>query len=1095
MCRKLLFLISFILLVTVVGDALAGQIYYDWTDVNGIVNSPRHDWRDDLNWNSRGSGAPPKPGTAPGSAQGDPDYLIHYVQVQWDQYGSSHGSIGNDGPHVWTNVGTIGHFKPGAGTNQPKPSHALFQDGGALYVSSLGTCTDKGQLIIAQSTGGSGTLEMTGGFLFHTGQCQLARRGKGTSAYTGAGLIKLWHDDVNDPSGGDPCLCNVTSRSGAGTGDVYKLGGANNGTGEATLRLYAGQHVTTGIDIYLGESYIDITEGEAIWGPSRLVAPFTTMEQYVLNRASTYCDGNPGAANHFMIECYNGYGTLDYEYPAAGWPAGYIRVFCIPPQPNCAHHPSPKNNGTDVTKYTKKCPEATPAVAKVLTKLKWGDPQTGREGGYNVYFGEDWDDVNDGTGTFVGHVDVNEFSPTLHLSKTYYWRIEATDVSHAVKCDGNVWKFSMAHCLCIDDFETYPSTGAITNPPWSSGGDGGPNLLVGTPYYDVHTGTQSMNLYYFDSSFYYSEARLTTTQIKDWTVGGDATNLSLWYRAPLSAEVITVRLTDGVAGTQVVNLNANLDNCWHEAVVAYASFAPVVMTNVSRMDIRVGDGIDNSNVGDYVKIDDIGLCEPRCIPRGRLDGLPHSGPAGDLDDDCDVDNLDVRIMAAAWLVNNDHDPNLRACHGNDIDLAGPNEPNVTFISDPEKGNVIELNGICNYLPLNSAALHDFHDKTISVWSKRLETGVENERTGYIFRGGGSFNRVYLNYSNGSALFRLKDAAEPGINAGVIPPDEWHHYAAVVREVGCDGAMLTNGEFYIDGQLIGTSANQPWITDHTGLSGSRIGCDSTTSMRENPLNQSFGHERLTDFRIYDYALDVNEIRYLNCDANEPAPDDTKLIMHYKFDETSGDTLEDSAADGSAVLTVADLVAPAERTADVAAQINGAGVVTGPSNPDAYNNGQWYYYPNTEWYNIWFYNDPFVQKNWKLVKISLVVQPLNASNSIDILINASTPAWSALANTRPPLPADCPDLATENLYIARNWPVYSGVNLPVQLSKAHHIVKVIKILDYNPEWISVDIRGSNVQLLRGRIWHKCMPDIVNIRDYAVLAGDWLETDSTP
>ncbi|MHC4645324.1 MAG: SUMF1/EgtB/PvdO family nonheme iron enzyme, partial [Planctomycetota bacterium] len=64
---------------------------------------------------------------------------------------------------------------------------------------------------------------------------------------------------------------------------------------------------------------------------------------------------------------------------------------------------------------------------------------------HDVYFGADFDDVNDGTGgTFIGNQEPNIFDPCglLELGRTYYWRIdEVDDTNSAVK--GHIWQFSV----------------------------------------------------------------------------------------------------------------------------------------------------------------------------------------------------------------------------------------------------------------------------------------------------------------------------------------------------------------------------------------------------------------------------------------------------------------------------------------------------------------------------------------------------------------------------------------------------------------------------------------------------------------------------
>ena len=137
---------------------------------------------------------------------------------------------------------------------------------------------------------------------------------------------------------------------------------------------------------------------------------------------------------------------------------------------------------------------------------------------------------------------------------------------------------------------------------------------------------------------------------------------------------------------------------------------------------------------------------------------------------------------------------------------------------------------------------------------------------------------------------------------------------------------------------------------------------------------------------------------------------------------------------------------------------------------YNNGTWYYYPNTNWWNQWFYNAPYDPERKKVIEIQMTVEPLQPgmASTIEVALNWSTGAWSQLGNERPPLPRDVSDLQTEQKYIARE--------VLGQVSGYGVISVQYEISDYNPEWVSIDIRGQNVRIIReGWIKHECVPKV--------------------
>ncbi|HPM38290.1 MAG TPA: hypothetical protein PK186_12105 [candidate division Zixibacteria bacterium] len=135
-----------------------------------------------------------------------------------------------------------------------------------------------------------------------------------------------------------------------------------------------------------------------------------------------------------------------------------------------------------------------------------------------------------------------------------------------------------------------------------------------------------------------------------------------------------------------------------------------------------------------------------------------------------------------------------------------------------------------------------------------------------------------------------------------------------------------------------------------------------------------------------------------------------------------------------------------TVDPAGQlVTGGGV-------GAYGQG-WYYYPQTNWYNIWFYDDPFDSTRKKDIHIEFTVGKYMPAmpSLVTVAVNWSTPAWSATGETTPPLPG-----VDEGQFIQRQI-VISQPDL-----QGHYIFDLV-VPDYNPEWVSVDVQGFNFQML--------------------------------
>jgi len=218
---------------------------------------------------------------------------------------------------------------------------------------------------------------------------------------------------------------------------------------------------------------------------------------------------------------------------------------------------SPRNGSVDV---------------KQTTDISWG---AGDEtASHEVYFGTDEEAVRNATtaspefkGTKV--LGDESYDPgNLEWATTYYWRIDEINPANPDSpWIGNVWNFTTADFLAIDNFESYDAAenqiwyswhdglgyGSVGVDPYSPGN--GTGAAVGdetTPSYTeetiVHGGSKSMPLFYDnDKQGYskYSEVELTLTEVRDWTEENVA-ELSLWFRGRPGS---VGSLVEGPAGT------------------------------------------------------------------------------------------------------------------------------------------------------------------------------------------------------------------------------------------------------------------------------------------------------------------------------------------------------------------------------------------------------------------------------------------------------------------------------------------------------------------------------------------------------------------
>ncbi len=252
---------------------------------------------------------------------------------------------------------------------------------------------------------------------------------------------------------------------------------------------------------------------------------------------------------------------------------------------------------------------------------------------HQVYFGTDEEAVRNadtaspeykGTKTLGSQI----YDPgKLVWDTTYYWRVdEVNNTNPDSPWVGNLWSFTTADFIVIDDFEDYndyppdeifstwiDGYGVETN--GSTAGYPDPDFPGGEHYVEtsvVHGGAQSMPLFY-DNTFKYSEAAMTLVSVRNWTEEGVGV-LSLWFRGDASnaAERMYVAL-NGSAVVYHDNPDAALIDGWTQWPIDLQEFAAqgVNLANVNMITIGFGDK-NNLQAGGsgMVFFDDIRLYRP-----------------------------------------------------------------------------------------------------------------------------------------------------------------------------------------------------------------------------------------------------------------------------------------------------------------------------------------------------------------------------------------------------------------------------------------------------------------------------------------------------
>jgi len=227
-----------------------------------------------------------------------------------------------------------------------------------------------------------------------------------------------------------------------------------------------------------------------------------------------------------------------------------------------------------------------------------------------------------------GSLGSESFEPgLLEWNTTYYWRIdEANDTNSDSPWTGPLWSFTTADFLTIDGFESYndlnedePGSNRIYL-AWIDGFDN-PTIngsIVGyanPPFAEqtfVHSGNQSMPMAY-DNAVGKSEATLTLTSNRDWTIKGVST-LTIWFRGDSAnaAEQIYVAL-NGNARVDNDNPDAATTTAWTEWNIDLQAFADqsVNLANVTSITIGLGNRANPTAGGSgMMYFDDIRLYAP-----------------------------------------------------------------------------------------------------------------------------------------------------------------------------------------------------------------------------------------------------------------------------------------------------------------------------------------------------------------------------------------------------------------------------------------------------------------------------------------------------
>ncbi|MHC4866723.1 MAG: LamG domain-containing protein [Planctomycetota bacterium] len=536
---------------------------------------------------------------------------------------------------------------------------------------------------------------------------------------------------------------------------------------------------------------------------------------------------------------------------------------------------------------------------------------------HHVYFGTDFDDVNDANTSsdeYKGEQAVGNESydlPELSLNTTYYWRIDEVNDPNVWK--GDVWKFTTANFIVVDDFESYDDIDRIYY-TWIDGveNDTGSGIDLGVkPFDPVHSGSQSM-LYTYSNNWnlgpgYYSEVERPYSTPQNWT-DFDTKALTLYFYGDpdndvndteelyvaLGGSYAEVRYTDD-AGEDMNDLKKAEWTEWNIPLADFNSPNDVDETQITSLYIGFGDKGSEVQGGVGVAFfDDIRLYPARC--------MPEYGPPLDYSGDCIVGWAEIGLMAQMWLKSDKYVSPIQAPAAPVVhyefdessgDTAFDSSNNYDAVARLDDGNSTEVfwepggrfNGCIKFdyqekkyaLQMPTSAFSSIGNQiSISVWVNWPDPRTMPDQSNQLFSMHGGPGVAYdpilgiqTAWQDGELTFwddtndTEYDDADTGDWGG-----GWNHYA-FVKDVDAEKLRI-----YLNADLISESNSiRPMVfpADNAWL-----------GMATDEPNQGNWHDEYTglldDFKIYDYALIQAEINHLASDGTGYVRLDALFDLH-------------------------------------------------------------------------------------------------------------------------------------------------------------------------------------------------------------------------
>jgi concanavalin A-like lectin/glucanase superfamily protein len=514
--------------------------------------------------------------------------------------------------------------------------------------------------------------------------------------------------------------------------------------------------------------------------------------------ANTVVDFAGVAAQYVRLTVNSGWGVLGQ------FGLSEVRFLQIPA---FAREPQPASGTTDMA------PEAV---------LSW---RSGREAvSHEVYVATDEQAVIDGIAS-MATVSEPSYDAILDLNQTYYWKVvEVNDVEDPAVWEGDIWSFSVAESVVVEDFESYNDDNNPIYDAWLDGWVNETGSTVGylsTPFAETilaHSGVQSMPLSYDNTGgVTVSEAERILDASQDWTKHTvKSLSLSFFGDPGNSGGQLYIMIN----GTKVLYEGSAEDlkiAAWMPWII---DLAGLNVQNVTTLTI----GIEGAGATGMVLIDDI-----RLYP---YDGELVTAVAPD----------DAGLVAYYPLDGDASD----AVGGHDGTISGT--PDFVAGYDGQAIDLASNATVAQYITVAYAEDLALNSFTAAAWVNVKDLDALRGILGTRFNSDNTFDFkvsstfVHGDIGDGSAWLNTAldiDAA----HGGVISVDTWHHIAYAI-----DAAAGT-AEVYLDG-VLGATLN---------FTGTPLLMKSDQELRiGNCSGVEYMNGMIDEVRIYNRALSAAEV---------------------------------------------------------------------------------------------------------------------------------------------------------------------------------------------------------------------------------------------